>query len=102
MNEGDGFSSVIFTSLPSNGTLKINSGGVAIDQQVFFSDITKLSYVPAPDNTVTDTLTFRVQDDGGTGNGGVNTDPVPNTLTFNISPVNDAPVASGIEPLPLV
>ena len=32
----------------------------------------------------------------------VNTDPVPNTITFNISPVNDAPVASGIEPVPLI
>jgi large repetitive protein len=36
-------------------------------------------------------FTFQVQDDGGTANGGVNLDPVANTLTFNVTGVNDAP-----------
>ena len=36
---------------------------------------------------------FQVQDDGGTANGGVDLDPIPNTLTINVTPVNDAPVA---------
>ncbi len=30
-------------------------------------------------------------DDGGTANGGVDTDPTPNTITFTVTPVNDAP-----------
>jgi hypothetical protein len=35
------------------------------------------------------TLTFQVQDDGGTDKGGVDLDPVANTLTFNVTPVAD-------------
>ena len=37
-------------------------------------------------------LHVRVTDDGGTANGGVDTDPSANTITFNVTPVNDAPV----------
>src|SRR5207247_163473 len=39
-------------------------------------------------------LTFTVRDDGGTANGGVDTDPTPNTISFNVTPVNDAPVGT--------
>jgi hypothetical protein len=41
---------------------------------------TPLLVPPAPDS-----FSFRVQDDGGTANGGVDVDPVARTLTFNIS-----------------
>src|SRR5439155_25782803 len=34
---------------------------------------------------------FQVQDDGGTFNGGIDLDPTPNTMTFNVTPVNDPP-----------
>jgi hypothetical protein len=34
---------------------------------------------------------FQVQDDGGTFAGGVDVDPTPNTITFNVTPVNDSP-----------
>ena len=37
---------------------------------------------------------FQVVDDGGTANGGQNTDPVPNTFRFDVTPDNDAPVAN--------
>ena len=33
-------------------------------------------------------------DDGGTSNGGINTDQTPNTFMFNVTPVNDAPTAA--------
>ena len=36
-------------------------------------------------------FTFQVQDNGGTANGGVDLDPSPNTITVNVTPVNDAP-----------
>ena len=36
-------------------------------------------------------LTFQVQDDGGTAGGGVDLDPTPNTLSINVGRVNDAP-----------
>ena len=35
-----------------------------------------------------------MQDDGGTANGGVDLDPSPNTITINVTPVNDAPAGS--------
>ncbi|MBS0508603.1 MAG: right-handed parallel beta-helix repeat-containing protein, partial [Proteobacteria bacterium] len=38
--------------------------------------------------------TFQVQDDGGTAMGGVDLDPVPKTMTVNVTPVNDAPSGS--------
>src|SRR5262249_4913456 len=36
-------------------------------------------------------FTFQVQDNGGTANGGVDTDQSANTFTFNVNSVNDAP-----------
>ena len=36
-------------------------------------------------------FTFQVQDDGGTANGGVDLDPTPNTMTVDVTSVNDAP-----------
>ena len=35
-----------------------------------------------------------MQDDGGTANGGVDTDPTPNTITVNVTSVNDAPAGT--------
>ena len=35
-------------------------------------------------------FTFRVQDDGGMVNGGVDTDATPNRLSFDVTAVNDA------------
>src|SRR5437763_12791750 len=32
---------------------------------------------------------FQVQDDGGTLNGGIDLDATPNTITVNVTPVND-------------
>ena len=37
-------------------------------------------------------FTFQVQDDGGTLAGGVDLDQSPNTMTFDVIPLNDAPV----------
>ena len=39
-------------------------------------------------------FTFQVQDNGGTANGGVDLDPTPNTITINVTPVNDAPTVA--------
>src|SRR5436305_1961672 len=39
-------------------------------------------------------FTFQVQDDGGTSNGGVDLDQSPNTLTVNVTSVNDAPAGT--------
>ena len=39
-------------------------------------------------------FTFQVQDDGGTANGGVDLDHIPNTMTVNVTAVNDAPAGT--------
>ena len=39
---------------------------------------------------------FQVQDNGGTANGGVDTDQSANTITINVNAVNDAPTATGL------
>jgi hypothetical protein len=36
---------------------------------------------------------FQVQDSGGTANGGQDTDPIPDTVTINVTAVNDPPIA---------
>ena len=39
-------------------------------------------------------FTFQVQDNGGTANGGVDLDASPNTMTVNVTAVNDAPAGT--------
>ncbi|MEQ1592682.1 MAG: Ig-like domain-containing protein [Thiobacillaceae bacterium] len=90
--------SVKITSLPAAGSLLLYGNSVAVGQAIAASDLSNggLKFVPAANangNTYAN-FTFQVKDDGGTANGGVNLDPTPNTLTFNVTPVNDAPTAS--------
>src|SRR5204862_409179 len=67
-------------------------------QLIAVADITgnKLVFMPAANANGTGyaSFTFQVQDDGGTANGGVNLDPTPNTLTVNVTAVNDAPAGT--------
>ena len=51
-----------------------------------------LVYVPANDANGAASFTFKVQDDGGTANDGVDTSVTANTVTINVTPVNDAAV----------
>ena len=59
-----------------------------------------LTYAPAADANGADyaTFTFKVPDDGGTANGGVDLDPSANTLTIDVTSVNDAPAAGRRQP----
>ena len=41
-------------------------------------------------------FTFQVRDNGGTANGGVDLDQSPNTITINVTAVNDAPTATNL------
>ena len=66
---------------------------VIAGQVIDFAQIGNLVFAPAPNANGDDyaTLTFQVTDDGGTANGGQATDQSPNTITFDVTPVNDAP-----------
>ncbi len=88
---------VKITTLPavSAGTLTNNGSAVSAGQFIAVADISSglLRFVPGANGNGTGfaSFTFQVQDNGGTANGGVDLDQSPNTLTFNVSSVNDAP-----------
>jgi len=69
---------------------------VAAGQFVSVSDITsgKLTFTPSANANGNGYagFSFQVRDNGGTANGGVDLDPTPNTITINVTAVNDAPV----------
>jgi hypothetical protein len=93
--EGDGFASVKITTLPGAGSLKLNDVAVAAGQVVGIADVNSglLVFTPAADanGAAYASLTFQVQDDGGMALGGVDLDQTPNTITFDVAAVNDAP-----------
>ena len=88
------FSAVVITTLPSGGTLFLSGTAVTAGQVISVANIGNLTWVPALNSNGAGlaSFTFQVRDNGGTANGGVDTDPTPNTITFNVTPVNDAPV----------
>ncbi len=67
---------------------------VTLSQTISAADIGKLIFTPALNGNGTNysSFTFQVVDDGGVANGGQDTDQSPNTITFNVTAVNDAPV----------
>ncbi len=103
--EGNLLAGVVFTTLPGLGTLQIDAdgaGGGGFTAAVAGQEVTAallaggfVRYVPVANanGTPYTSLTFQLRDNGTTTNGGVNLDPTPNTLTFNVTAVDDAPVA---------
>ncbi len=92
------FLSVEITTLPAVGTLTDNGVPVTAGQFVNSGDINAglLIYTPATNSggSAYDSFTFQVRDDGGTNNGGANTDPVAKTMTANVTMVNQPPVGT--------
>ncbi|NQZ48536.1 MAG: hypothetical protein HRT63_13565, partial [Erythrobacter sp.] len=89
----DNFNSVIITTLPTNGVLELSGVAVTAGQEIIVADIPNLSFTPAANANGAgyDAFTFQVRDDGGTANGGVDTDQTANTVTIDVTSVNDAP-----------
>jgi hypothetical protein len=92
------FESVKISSLPTDGTLKLNGTAVSADDYVSATaiDAGSLKFFPDADEHGSPyaTFAFRVRDNGGTANDGVNLDPVANTITINVTAVNDKPVVT--------
>ena len=93
--EGNAFTAVRITSLPNAGTLTLGGVAVAVGDLVPATSIAggNLVFTPAP-NAVGPTYAqfqFQVQDNGGTANGGFDTDLTPGTMTVTVTPVPDAP-----------
>ncbi|MEI8570946.1 DUF4347 domain-containing protein [Methylomonas sp. LW13] len=97
--DGNNLSQVWIESLPGAGTLYLN--GVAAQEldAISAADIQsgKLTYTPAANGTDATSFLFSIVDSGSNYGGGQTLDSTANTLTINISAVNDAPVLSATE-----
>ncbi len=94
------FASVTITQLPAAGSLQLDGSDVGQNQVISRADIDagKLTFTPAADANGAGCaeLRFAVTDDGGTANGGEDTDQTPNTIAFDVTAVNDPPVLSDL------
>jgi hypothetical protein len=91
--------SVKITSVPTTGQLQLAGVNVQLtDPPIAAANLAALRFVPGANlndgNTARPSFTFQVQDNGGTANGGVDTDSTPNTITISVTPVNDPPQGS--------
>jgi hypothetical protein len=88
------FNQVIITSLPLAGTLRLSGVAVTEGQAIAVANLGNLVYAPAANGNGAGyaSFGFKVRDNGGTANGGVDTSVNANTITFNVTAVNDAPV----------
>ncbi len=95
--DGNDFQGIELQSLPFSGTLYVSGAALnaATNNTVTAADIATglLQYVPEADGHGADwdSFSFRVQDNGGTAFGGVDTDATVRTITINVDSVNDAP-----------
>ncbi|HEV7661296.1 MAG TPA: cadherin-like domain-containing protein, partial [Allosphingosinicella sp.] len=92
--DGNAFEAVIFSSNVTGGTLYINGNPLTNVTLVYLHTIQSgvVVFVPTANATgAAGSITFTVRDDGGFDNGGQAADTTPNTLTFSMTAVNDAP-----------
>lgn len=87
-NFEDSLSAVRIGSLPTAGSLTLNSLAVTAGQEIAFTDIANLAFTPAANANGTNYagFTFSVKDQYGAF------DTTPNKLSFNVTAVNDEPV----------
>lgn len=83
---------------PGVGTLRLDGTPIAAGQSVAAGALAAgtLTYSP-PENangSPLTSLTFRIQDNGGIANGGVDLSLGTNTISFNVTAVNDLPLIS--------
>ncbi|WP_184305136.1 Ig-like domain-containing protein, partial [Aporhodopirellula rubra] len=94
----DGLQSVVITSLPdpSEGTLTFSGALVGSGDEINVTELGNLVFIPvsgfAGDGV--GSFQFQVRDDGGVERGGMDIDPTPNTIDFDIRSVNDSPLAN--------
>lgn len=98
--DGNQLAAVKIAAAPLAGALLLDGVALAAGARVTRADIDagKLTFAPAPNanngsNSSYASFAFQVQDDGGTADGGADTDGSANTLTISVTPVNDNPDA---------
>jgi hypothetical protein len=89
---------VKITAVPAAGILSLSGLALTAGQTVSIANINagNLKFVPDANanGAAYASLTFQVQDNGGTAGGGVDIDTSPNVITLNVTPVNDAPAGT--------
>jgi hypothetical protein len=90
-NPANALKAVQIVTLPTAGKLVAGDVPVVTGQTISVGDIfnARLRYIPDPANTIATNgvnFTFAVQDNGGTANGGLDTDQTPNRLTIYLPP----------------
>ena len=97
-NPANSLMAVKIATLPGLGTLVDNGVAVMAGQFIPVLDIgagnLKYTAVANSNGANYTSFTFQVQDNGGTANGGIDTDPTPRTMTVNVASVNDAPIGT--------
>jgi len=90
------FNRVMITTLPSVGSLALSGSPVIAGDYIDIANIPSLVFTPVLNDNGSPytSLTFQVEDNGGTANGGVNLDASANTMTINVTAVADAPNVS--------
>jgi Ca2+-binding RTX toxin-like protein len=89
--EGHGLQSIIISSLPGSGRLTLDGAVVTKGQRIDVEDISSLIWKPKAQESGDGyaKISYRVIDDGGTENGGVNRSANAATITFDVSEVVD-------------
>jgi Ca2+-binding RTX toxin-like protein len=102
--DGNSMLRINIDTLPDHGTLYYDPDGPGGISPITFSPGVGftvamlgsggLYYVPGAEESGTgyDSFGFQVVDNGGTANGGVDTDPSFNIITFDVASINDTPV----------
>ncbi|MDB3865491.1 cadherin-like domain-containing protein, partial [Amylibacter sp.] len=95
--DNNNFAGIVIASLPTTGTLTLSGSSVSLGQSINSSDISNLVFTPATNayGTNNSSFSFKVFDDGGTDNGGQDTDQTAKIWTFNVNSVDDIAVFSG-------
>ncbi len=94
------FLSIVIDALPGRGELTLNGAAVVAGQEVSLADIVggKLVFTPGTNEhgagLAYSSFAFRVRDNGGTANGGINTS-APYTMRIDVAAVNDPAVVGG-------
>jgi hypothetical protein len=98
--DGDAFRRVFIDQLPSNGQLLFLGNTFNAGSFVSIFDLGNGNFIYQPNVDQSgigfDSFLFSVADDGGTVNGGLDRDQTPQTMTFNVDAVNDAPTTTPV------
>lgn len=94
--DGGTLAGIVITSVSEGGYIKLGETVITADTTIAAADLGKLVFTPAANGNGSDyaSFSFKVQDNGGTADGGADTAAAANTITFNVTPLNDAPAGA--------